>query len=311
MQGTCEDQLQFTGDSVGIVGRLHDAYALGRSSWPEIVLSYESFRLHAARHGYSLWSVPAHPVDLYLCAACISGSAAAYEALEARFFSKLRPVVGRIVGEDLLAEEVLQDVRTRLFVGRAPKITSYRGNGPLAGWLRSLAVNVAQDCLRSKVVQRGRLRKVVMAQREEPIMTEMDESEEPFALRGECAEVCCRAWCEAIRALCGEERELLRQCFVFERSVDELGTLYGVHRATIHRRIRRAVERLRLQVSEVLSIHYGDLTAADRDEMAFSAGCQLNLSAILLDGEVNSSRAASSAFAAGGWGYSAGHSLVS
>lgn len=281
MECTGVDQLPLCGDVALAVGELADAYAVGRSTWPTIPLSYESFRQHVVRHGYTRESGPEHPSDFYLSAACTSGRAAAYQALEAKFFSGLRQVVNRVIGEELVVDDVLQEVRTRLFVGQAPKISSYRGNGPLAGWLRSLAVNVAQDCRRSTVVQRGRLRKLALAQRDAPAEAHETTAEERLALRGEGADICIRAWREAISSLCCEERELLRQCFVYERSVDALGALYGVHRATIHRRLHRAIRRLRQHLREVLASHYRDLTDADRDAIAFSAGCQLNLTAVL------------------------------
>lgn len=296
MEVTLIDQLRL---GSGAAGGLDGAYALGRSDWPEIALSYESFSAHAARHGYTGCSAPLHPADLYLCAACTDGKDSAHRALESRFFSGLRPVVNRIVGEEAVMEEVLQDVRTRLFVGQVPKISSYRGNGPLAGWLRSLAVNVAQDCLRSKVVQRTRLRKLALAQRGDPTTTDLDANDDQLALSA-CEQVCVQAWCHAIDSLCSEERQILRQCFVYGHSVDALGSHYAVHRATIHRRLRRAIERLRRQVRETLSSHYRDLSDADRDALAFSVGCRLNLSAVLLGDEIDSSLAAAESLPAGG-----------
>jgi RNA polymerase sigma-70 factor (ECF subfamily) len=270
---------------------LQDAYALARSTWREVALSYERFYAHAAGLGYTGCVVPAHPADLYLCAACEQGESVAYQTLEATYFPTLLRVICRILGDKAAAEEVLQEIRTRLFVGRAPRIAGYRGSGPLAGWLRTLAVHAAQDRLRATNVQRGRLRKLASAQRT-VLGTETLEEADETAFRREYARVCSRAWSAAIGSLAAQERRLLHHHFVSGLSIDTLGPIYRVHRATIHRRIRRATERVRCQVRQVLARHYWDLTHRDLDALAFRACCDLDLGAALVRETVDPSHAA-------------------
>jgi len=270
---------------------LQDTYALGRSTWTEIALSYERFHRHATRLGYSCCVVPAHPRDLYLCAACEDGQSAAYQALEARYFPTLGRVLCRILGDQAAAEEVLQEIRTRLFVGSAPKIANYRGSGPLAGWLRTLAVHAAQDRLRANSVQRGRLRQLASAQRTVLCAMTPDEGGET-AFRRDYAQVCARAWSAAIGSLAAQERRLLHHHFVSGLSIDRLGPLYRVHRATIHRRIRRATEQVRCQVRQALARHYRDLAQRDLDALAFRACRDLDLGAALVNEPVDPSHAA-------------------
>jgi RNA polymerase sigma-70 factor (ECF subfamily) len=270
---------------------LHAAYAQGRRAWPEVELSYERFQGHAAALAYTSCVVPAYPADLYLCAACASGERAAYQALEATHFPGLERAVRRILGEKAGTEEVLQEIRTRLFVGSGPKISSYRGSGALSGWLRSLAVNAAQDRVRSNIVQRGRMRRLATAERGTPTATTLEESaEQPF--RRDYARVCGRAWRAALATLGCADRQLLHHHFVSGLSIDVLGPLYGVHRATVHRRIRKAVERMRQQVRERLTRHYRDLSEGDLDALAFRACCDLDLSGELVRGERQPSHAA-------------------
>jgi len=291
-QSMTQDQQQSApGEAADASPALEVAYALGRRIWPELALSYERFCTHATRLGYTRWVVPAHPADLYLCAACENGRTAAYQALEARYFPTVARVIRRIVGEQTTAEEVLQEIRTRLFVGSAPKIASYRGSGPLAGWLRTLAVHAAQDRLRSNSVQLGRLRKLARAQCSAASTTTLDEGAEP-ALRGDYARVCARAWSTAIGSLGAAERQLLHHHFVSGLSIDTLGPLYGVHRATVHRRIRRATAQLRQQVRAALTSQYRDLTQRDLDALAFSACRHLDLGAALVRDTLDPSHAA-------------------
>jgi RNA polymerase sigma-70 factor, ECF subfamily len=268
---------------------LEAAYALGRSTWAEVALSYESFCAHVARLGYTCRVGAAHAADLYLCAACEDGQTAAYHALEASYFPRLEKVIGKFLGEQAATEEVLQEIRTRLFVGNAPKIASYRGSGPLAGWLRSLAVHAAQDRLRSNSLQRGRLRKLASAQQDTPSTTALDESGEA-AFRRDHTRLCGQAWSAAITSLGSEERQLLHHYFVSGLSIDTLAPLYRVHRATIHRRICRATERVRQRVREALTSHYWELTHRDLDALAFSA-C-LDLGAALVHDTADPSHAA-------------------
>jgi RNA polymerase sigma-70 factor (ECF subfamily) len=254
-------------------------------------LSYEHFQAHAAQLGYASWGAPAYPADLYLCAACANGQSAAYQALEDTYFPILQRAVCRILGEMTATDEVLQEIRTRLFVGSSPKISSYRGSGALSGWLRSLAVNAAQDRVRSNIVQRGRLRRLATVERGSPTATTVEESaEQPF--RHDYARVCNRAWCAAVASLGCAERQLLHHYFVSGLSIDVLGPLYGVHRATVHRRIRKAVAQVRQQVRERLLRHYRDLSEGDLDALAFRACCDLDLSGALGRGELQPSHAA-------------------
>ena len=270
---------------------LHAAYAQGRRTWPQLALSYERFHAHASALAYTSCVVPAYPADLYLCAACANGESAAYQALEATHFPGLERAVCAILGEKAAAEEVLQEIRTRLLVGSNPKISSYRGSGALSGWLRSLAVNAAQDRVRSNIVQRGRLRRIAAAERGRPSATTLEESaEQPF--RSDHARVCGRAWSAALASLASADRQLLYHYFISGLSIDVLGPLYGVHRATVHRRIRKAVERVRQQVRERLLRHYRDLSERDLDALAFRACCDLDLGGALVPGDLQPSHAA-------------------
>jgi RNA polymerase sigma-70 factor (ECF subfamily) len=270
---------------------LHAAYLQGHQTWPQLELSYERFRAHVGALAYTSCVVPAYPADLYLCAGCANGESAAYQALEATHFPSLERAVYAILGEKAGTEEVLQEIRTRLFVGSSPKISTYRGSGSLSGWLRSLAVNAAQDRVRANIVQRGRLRRLATAERGSPSATTLEDSaEQPF--RRDYARVCHRAWCAALATLGSAERQLLHHYFVSGLSIDVLGPLYGVHRATVHRRIRKAVERVRNQVRERLLRHYRDLSETDLDALAFRACCDLDLGGSLVRDDLQPSHAA-------------------
>src|SRR5262249_33604316 len=128
---------------------LRGAYVAAARMWPRISLSYEQFQTHLTSLGYPCVGVPTYPSDVYLCAACAQGQYVAYQALEAAHFPALRTAVQHLVRRTLTVDDVLQEVRTRLFLGSSPKIATYRGSGTLSAWLRKVAVNASQDQLRS------------------------------------------------------------------------------------------------------------------------------------------------------------------
>jgi RNA polymerase sigma-70 factor, ECF subfamily len=245
---------------------LRAAHDTARRTWPGVQLSYEKFFAHVSR-GETNPRVPEHASDLYLCAACKDGQMAAYHALEAAYFPALRTILRRLLGESLATEEVLQEVRTRLLVGDPPRIASYRGSGCLASWLRSVAVHAAQDHRRAAGVRRSCLQKLARAERVS-IATEATDDQ---LFQKQRRALCEQAWHSAIRSLDSAERQLLHHHFVSGLTIDALGTIYAVHRATVARRIRRAVAQVRRRIHEVLAVQCRDMSIRDVNTLALRA----------------------------------------
>jgi hypothetical protein len=44
-----------------------------------------------------------------------------------------------------MADELRQTLRVRLLAGPSPKIASYKGSGPLSGWVRVVATRIALE----------------------------------------------------------------------------------------------------------------------------------------------------------------------
>lgn len=256
---------------------LEAAHALARRTWPEVRLSYEKFHAHVSPDGSAAGGLE-HPSDLYLCAACKYGQAEAYQALEATYFPALRRLLSRLLQEPSAVEDVLQEVRTRLFVGASPKIASYRGRGCLAGWLRSVAVHAARDHLRCVRAQRGRLRRLshpdvaLLGTLRPPAADWLEDGAGTWERQR-----CQQAWNAAIRSLDTQARQLLYHHFVNGLSIDALGALYGVHRATAARRIRRATASVRRSVRDELGRAYANMTHHELDRLAQHTCCELDV----------------------------------
>jgi RNA polymerase sigma-70 factor, ECF subfamily len=256
---------------------LRAAYDAALGAWPRIALSFEQFRSSVSKLGGM--GTPAYPADLYLCVACASGSIAAVQALEAAYFPALRGPIYRVVGDLAGVEDVLQEVRTRLLVGVAPRIVTYRGDGSLAGWLRRVAVRSAQDHRRARLVENCRRRKLAGFQLSSDGVAAV--SPELLGASQHFEQLCERTWTQVIGSLDSTERRLLYYHYACGLSIDTLAPLYQKHRATVARRIRRATERLRRMVRKALSEQGGGLSASDLDALVLQGQWDPDLSEAL------------------------------
>lgn len=178
--------------------------------------------------------------DLYLVFACIAGSRAGLRRLGEMV---MRTSVGarKVCIPDATADEARQIVFERL-VGSAqssPKIALYDGRGPLSAWLR---VVVAREAL---YLHRRQTQGSADAWVDELVeIAASDEDPELAALKDELRTECRAALERAALALTSKERALLRQHLVLGMTVDALGPVYGVHRATVARWIVAAKDAL-------------------------------------------------------------------
>jgi RNA polymerase sigma-70 factor (ECF subfamily) len=259
---------------------LREAYASGQQLWPDVPLSYPQFCAYLLRCGDE--PLPAYPAELYLCAACALGQPSAHRALEKSYFPPLSLAIRPLLRDRYAVEDVLQEVRSRLFVGSLPKIASYRGSGSLGGWLRSVAIHAARDHLRASKSSRQRLQKLAAAQRADADGHALSvPANDEHAFRNDFVGACQWAWRAAIHSLTSMERKLLHHHFVSGLSIDILGKLYGVHRATVARRIRRAADRLSQGVRAALSARYRDWSGPALDALTREACGELDLAGLL------------------------------
>jgi RNA polymerase sigma-70 factor len=226
---------------------------MGQQAWAEIQLSYEEFEAHAASFGHS--EVPAHAADLYLTAACRLGRRAAIQILEKEYVQRARPLVLSVVRDVSAVEDILQDLFTRLVVGPPPKVARFRGTGPLRAWIRSVALNVARDYLRTATSRRrAEAAKAKLLPRFEN-STPNDILTVP--LHGEHRDTACLdAVRVAFETLQPFERQLLHEHYIEGLSIDDLAPRCLVNRATVARRIRRAVDKVAKQARKRLAMLY-------------------------------------------------------
>jgi len=214
-----------------------------KDNWPTIQLSAEGFVAFLGR------CVPADALanpdtlrvgDLYLVYAYGHGLAAAHEALEQRHLGRARAALRRIGAPEAQIADILQELRRRLIEMRHPSHgqKSYQGRGDLGAWLCVSAVREAG-------LQRKR------RSREFPIEAVCgsfsmlsDKDSEAALLEKTCKPEFTGALREAMATLDTKERTVLRYHFIDHLTIDHIGVLYGVHRATAARWISQARETL-------------------------------------------------------------------
>lgn len=209
---------------------------------PELALDAVAFAAHAASlaGAGAIELDQASPADVALAWAAARGDARAIAAIERRYMPAARIAVARVLGDDR-AEDAMQEVRTKLFVseGGPRKIAEYQGRGSLAGWIRVVAVRAALSSRRKS--KRGEDREAgddPLIELAGPLDPELDHLKSRY--RSEIK----AAFQAALAALTARERNLLRMHFVERLTIDDLGVMNQVHRATVARWIAALRERL-------------------------------------------------------------------
>lgn len=191
-----------------------------------------------------------HLADLYHACACLAGDEAAVRLFETRYFPEIERVVRRRNPATALIDDVKQAVYEKLFLaaaGARPKIHQYQGRGDLLAFVRITATRQLLNMLRTSDRVR-QLRPEVFL--EEAVKLDDQELEylkelykEPFK----------EAFHAALDGLTSRERNLLRYHLLDTLSIDDIGRLYRVHRATAARWLVRIREKLLVETRKFLS----------------------------------------------------------
>jgi RNA polymerase sigma-70 factor, ECF subfamily len=188
--------------------------------------------------------------DLYLACAAMQGSDQALTMFEGHTFGEIHAAGAALRASDTDVEEVKQVIRTQLFVSddeRQAAIADYAGRGSLRGWVRVIAT---RELLR----MRRRSKKEVPL--EETILRDLESQPDPEIahLKDVYRYQVASALREALERLEVRERLLLRYHVCDHLSIDEIGAIYQVHRATAARWLSRARSALVNLTTEQLAI---------------------------------------------------------
>lgn len=228
-----------------------------RAQWPLVRLDDAVFVDHLRAKASGPLEQLRGP-ELFLACACLAGDPAALAAFEQQFIAGVDKAVMGVDASRSFIDEVRQRVRERLLVGATPKLTEYSGLGSLQAWTRTVALRLALNHKRDgarEVQDEGMLDAIPFAGRDLELDYVRKQHREDFAA----------AFREALGALEGRSRNVLRLSYVDRLTIDQIGTMYGTHRATAARWLNAAREELmeqtRARLAQRLKLNQSELNS--------------------------------------------------
>lgn len=238
-----------------------------RLKWPGISLSDSVFASHVRS---KLGAHPSRPelrvTDLFLACACAQRDSAAIAQFEATYFGEVGVVCARFPALSVTQDDVQQRLREKLFLADPPSIVGYGGQGDLRSWFRAavlhLVLNITSRESR-EVPTEGCFFQAIL---------DASPSAEAEFLRRACRKEFEEAFVAAVGALPDRDKSLLRYAFNDKLTIDEIGTIFGVHRATAARWIHKAqlglVETTRQTLASQLAISESEAESVVRGALS-------------------------------------------
>jgi RNA polymerase sigma-70 factor (ECF subfamily) len=186
-----------------------------------------------------------HTDDVVLAWACAAGIPAALAELDANAIAPALAHV-RTRGD---ADEIAQLARVRLLVGDPPAITTYRGRGSLAAFVRTIVVRLSLDQVRAtRDVPSDELDALVDRVGADPELAHMRER-----YAGDLGAALKIAW----RALAPHDRFVLDLELHQHLGIEQIANIYGIHRTNATRRIASARAAFVAGTREALRVKLG------------------------------------------------------
>jgi RNA polymerase sigma-70 factor, ECF subfamily len=156
------------------------------------------------------------------------GSADAIEQLVRLHWDAAHRTAFLIVRDAAAAEDICQEA----MLAAVTKLGSFDRRRPLAPWLHRIVVNRALDWLRA-----GKRRAEVLVEAEERAA---QEAGEPLS----------KDLLSALGALSPDDRAIVVLRHLLDYNASEIATMLGLPAATVRTRLRRALDRLRLELGD-------------------------------------------------------------
>ena len=258
------------------------AWRAGEAAWPGVALDRERFAAHVAALGGL--ADPRYGADVFLAAACLAQLPAALAVFDRDVLTAAHGTIRAIDGNPAFVDEAVQRLRTNLLVGDggAPRLAQYAGRGPLRGWIGVAAARVALMMLRAQKRLREQPGDEMWSGALASVTTGNPELD---LLKRQYAQAFETALRDAVAALEPRLRTVLRMSFVDGVSIDEIGAVYAVHRATAARWIQRACDTAFAETQRLLAERLSlTMTELDRMNELVRSQLDVSLSQLLPDG---------------------------
>ena len=176
--------------------------------------------------------------DETLAAQVARGDSAALEVLYDRYASRVLGISMKIVGDQALAEDILQETFWRVW----QSASTYQSQlGPFTGWLFRIARNLAIDAYRRRNVRP----QIFMGENGSDSI--LDETPDPDTDVAEQAQSILqnRQVRKALDSLPGVQRQVIEMAYFYGMTRQEIAEATGEALGTIHTRARLALQKLR------------------------------------------------------------------
>jgi RNA polymerase sigma-70 factor, ECF subfamily len=246
---------------------LHEAWKRASAQHPDVALSLDEYRAHARTTARGDAAAKLHLDDLFLACACARGDAAALRFFEREVLASADAAVRGLDASPGFVDEVRQRVRAKLLVGapdQPPRIAEYAGRGALVAWVTVAAVRTGLSLLR----ETKRAEKYAGDQWAEALALPDTGDVELDYIKQRYREQFTNGLIDACSKLPARDRTILRLHFVDGLNIDQIGVIYGVHRATVARWIAKSrnalLDSTRQFLTERLAVPPAEISSLDR-----------------------------------------------
>lgn len=252
---------------------IEKAYVNARRQWHGVASgALADYAAHVARLGTAPEDLERHGADIFLALACGRADPAALRLLEEQFIRPMEERLARSGFDISTREDVLQQLRLHLCTGEAPRILTYAGRASLSSWLHVAGLRFALN-LQASAERMGQPQPDVVLER---LLDDRTDLERQWAAN-HARPLFQAALEKAIGKLTERERTLLRLCYLDGLSIDAIGQLHRVHRATAARWLAAIRRRILDDVSTLLA-HESGLHASEFESLAWLVRSKLHLS---------------------------------
>ncbi len=252
---------------------IEKAYVAGKRRWPALThATLQDFARQANRLGISPPDLERHGTDLYLALGCGMGDPEALVILERVFVPPLEQHLARSGFDDAARQDVFQQMFLHLCTGETPRILTYAARASLSAWLRVTAVRCALS-LHPPAYRNNQLQ---LDTNLECLFVGDCDIEQQVVIE-KARPLFQAALGHAIGSLRDRDRTLLRLCYVDGLSIDAIGNMYQVHRATAARWLADVRQRILAEVQQSLA-HEAGLQPSEFESLAALVRSELHLS---------------------------------
>lgn len=223
-------------------------------AWPELTIDPDEFSAYATRCVEAPDDLDDEALaELFLACGCSRGDAAALALLEAKYLDVVPAALAHMKLGPETIDEVRQLVRHKLLVaepGKTPKLDTYAGRGKLRGLVQVVAVRTAISLLRKS--KGHRMTSDGLAE-----LPDAGHDAELSYMKEKYRAAFKAAFASALTSLTSRERNFLRLHHFGGLTVEQVGEVYGVHRATATRWLAKIRESLMSVTREQLGADLG------------------------------------------------------